>query len=789
MVYRNLVYMVVLLMCVVAARADVTWQAETNGAFATARTTALVPDLGGAMAALELRYPRQTTSEPGQYAQWSTEVPATLPATVSFRWSDDFSGSSSGYHVLQLLLGDRVAWEGDVAGAQPRQSKVQVSLNEDDLQAGKLRLTFRLLEKRVVTNFPIRVCVTAVSLAADGKTLPLTGTEVIPIDAEPWPADLPLSALPATGKWSWQANTVQPWGATETMAVREAADWSIRLSRDYGMNAIILMPPPAHNAITAEADHITETEFRTALDLYRRAGMKTIVYSSIMHLGHDPRWQMGELEKTHPEWAMRDPQGNTVNTYGHPWLCPSTGALQYTLQYTAGLVQTYGFDGVMLDNNEFMSTNTGGVTCYCSACQEGFRRYLTERFGPAGLQKHFHLTPEQVQIPEVETDQLWSLWLAWRNRLWGEACETYRRELRRVRPDIVVLANTQYLHSNWLLAVDGQYEHLDAVLSESRGLDAVGMGAKMLLGRSLTVGRPLWNYIGTFNETDFTLLRPPDEVAGVCAASCAFGTNPWIVLYGFTGEANQPSLAMIRRYADFWHDNADLLGASGLRGEVAVLISMESRDLAQTQLPTGLLGGLLRQGQSVSTLRDAATLQIDRLTNARVLLATAASCLRESTARKLLAWARSGGTLVISPSTGWRDEAGRWRARSIFAELCGAEVATVGAHPYGEGTVLTVADDEVALAAVRQRVRPRVRAQGPAGVCWNVTADGRFVLSILGLDADLGSVTVRLPGNPRKVELRLPGQPPQPLEMTGGTGARRVTCDMPARLGLLVWTE
>ena len=46
-----------------------------------------------------------------------------------------------------------------------------------------------------------------------------------------------------------------------------------------------------------------------------------------------------------------------------------------------------------------------------------------------------------------------------------------------------------------------------------------GMASKMVLGRALAQGRALWNYIGTFNETDFTRLREADEVAAVTASS------------------------------------------------------------------------------------------------------------------------------------------------------------------------------------------------------------------------------------------------------------------------------
>jgi hypothetical protein len=86
---------------------------------------------------------------------------------------------------------------------------------------------------------------------------------------------------------------------------------------------------------------------------------------------------------------------------------------------------------------------------------------------------------------------LHNLWLHWRNRVWAEATERFRVALRKDKPDIVVLANTQYLYRSPDLATDLQYAHQDAVLSESRGLSTDRMVDKLLLGQALARDRPL----------------------------------------------------------------------------------------------------------------------------------------------------------------------------------------------------------------------------------------------------------------------------------------------------------
>jgi hypothetical protein len=768
----------------VARAAD--WTPATTGAFRASRDCALLPDRGLVTRSLAISYPSETTSQPGQYGEWATTV--RLPAgrcLLAFYQGDDFTGPTAGYHFLQVLLDGQVIWERDVAGGALGLERAQVALPEV-ADGQPHRLAVRLQNKRLVTNYPVQVQFADISLSGDRQTISLLPLEPPMTHYTEFPPDLPLPALPVIGGWTWQANIVQPWGDTQTVAVRHADEWSRRFARDHGLNAIIMLPPDAHNALTAEADHITPEEFRGAVAAYRRAGMKFILYSAVMHVGHDPIWMSGDLFRSHPEWAMRDPAGGTVNEYGHPWLCPSTGALDFTLDYTARIVREYGADAVMLDNNEFLQTAAGGATCYCDSCRAKFREYVLARFGERRLHEVLGLTPTQVKLPEVETDPLWGLWLAWRNRVWGETCERFRQRLRQIRPDLVLLANTQYEYSSWILAVDGQYPHLDTVLSESRGLTGPGMAAKMLLGRALAEGRPLWNYIGTFREDDLTRLRPPDEIAAICAASEAYGTNPWIVFYGFIGEENQPSLAVIRQYTDFWRENADLLGASKLRGDVGVLVSTESRDLAGVGPAPPFVPDLITRGLAVRGFRDTPGFAGGDLEGVRVLAATHNPCLRQATADQLAAWVRGGGRLVIAPSTGWRDEYGRWRSTPALNGALAADVATAGEHRCGKGRVICAASDADAVRALRRRATSRVHGAGPLGVCWNVAPDGRTVLSVVGFEGPVGKIRVRLPADLERVELRVPGQAPQSLPISGERGRRTVTCEVAGRLALLV---
>ncbi|MBU0608292.1 MAG: hypothetical protein KKI08_10405, partial [Armatimonadetes bacterium] len=179
-----------------------------TGAFRAERTVVLMPGTGPTTAAFELSYPAHTRSEPGQYAQWP--LPADSPgadATLIFHWADSFSGPTAGYHFLQVLVGDKAIWEQDIAGGDLQPQRVEIALAAGDLTpAGKpLVLSFRLLEKKTVTNFPVRVQVVNPTLRVGARETLLLDRPPLP-RAEPWPPEPPLPCLPVVGDWTWQAN-------------------------------------------------------------------------------------------------------------------------------------------------------------------------------------------------------------------------------------------------------------------------------------------------------------------------------------------------------------------------------------------------------------------------------------------------------------------------------------------------------------------------------------------------------------------------------------------------------
>ena len=185
----------------------------------------------------------------------------------------------------------------------------------------------------------------------------------------PWPPDLPLPTAKPIGGWIETARIVQPCHTTGWLVVSQHKTWAKRFSEEFGFNAISISVPDSHNAtgdpISPAYGYDKTGKFRyddelftQAMESFRAAGLRTIMYSSIMHCGHAWKWETGQLGKEHPDWSQIDAKGTPVMIYGRPWLCPSSPAFDYCLRWTIEAVRRWKYDAVMLDNNEFFSSPT-----------------------------------------------------------------------------------------------------------------------------------------------------------------------------------------------------------------------------------------------------------------------------------------------------------------------------------------------------------------------------------------------------------------------------------------------
>ena len=570
------------------------------------------------------------------------------------------------------------------------------------------------------------------------------------ITVEPLPPDLPLPlAPPLAAKWLEEAIILQPWRATQHTALTDVGDRPQRLRQEFGFNAIIVLPPAANNVGVLPQHQQAEEQFRAGVEAYRKAGYRLILYSSVTQSGLDPLWHKGHLELVHPEWSQRDAKGAPLTKYGHAWLCPNSPGLEYTIDYTERLARAYEPDAIMLDNNQFFYTDERNTdpatwTCYCDYCQVKFRDYVARRFGAERVRRLFNADPASLRIP-TNKGPLRDLWIHWRNRVWAETNEAFRVRLRQVDPEMMFFANHQYDWSDGVLASDLQYEHEDVVLSESRELTSWRMSAKMQVGNALARGRPLWNYIGTFEEKDYTRLRPQEVVGSIVGASLAHGARPWIVYFGFQdSQGNYQARREMSKLLSWYATRPELFNGEPWT-RVGVLVSPLNRNIRQLDLIPKHLTALLRGGVPVRALRDD-RLSPEELVRFRVLTLENVICMNERTANTLAAWVRRGGTLVAVPDAGRCDELGRRRERSVLWEALGLKTDPQSVVTIGRGKLVMATTDQLAQAPENFVGDDTFRVNPHAGVeIVPYETQGRALVHLVRHEPVRGAVTLELP--------------------------------------------
>ncbi|MFT5470018.1 MAG: putative dienelactone hydrolase [Verrucomicrobiales bacterium] len=115
--------------------------------------------------------PEATETNDGDFAGISQTLELSKTnAGLSFDIKDSYTGATSGYHWMEIVLDDTVIWEADVAGGTGNWRTISLDLSRY-LETPKLRrigrekyvedndydLTFRLIDRRGVTRFGIQV--------------------------------------------------------------------------------------------------------------------------------------------------------------------------------------------------------------------------------------------------------------------------------------------------------------------------------------------------------------------------------------------------------------------------------------------------------------------------------------------------------------------------------------------------------------------------------------------------------------------------------------------------------
>src|SRR5689334_10298236 len=131
--------------------------------------------------------------------------------------------------------------------------------------------------------------VAAFSLVVMGSVSPCLAADPPSNDAtatvQSLPPDLPLPAAdPNVSAWLREATILQPYGHSAYVALANPGERPEKLQQEFGFKVITVQPPDSHNTIARPADKLTEQQFRAALAVYRAAGYRVILYTSVMAL-------------------------------------------------------------------------------------------------------------------------------------------------------------------------------------------------------------------------------------------------------------------------------------------------------------------------------------------------------------------------------------------------------------------------------------------------------------------------------------------------------------------------
>ena len=211
------------------------------------------------------------------------------------------------------------------------------------------------------------------------------------------PPDLPLASPPALRGADWldRGQYTETWGHLEYAAMTDPRVIPDLVGR-YGFNIVGIVPREAHNAMCAKEtvkqqctakDVLSKEQFDRGLTRWAAHNVSVILYTAIMHCGHSPVWESGELEREHPEYASRDEFGVCPTAYGQCDLTPTGGNVEFVLNYTLGVVDAHPIaSGIYINNTRWYEPWDAKrkalmPTGFEASARAGFKAYVGARFG------------------------------------------------------------------------------------------------------------------------------------------------------------------------------------------------------------------------------------------------------------------------------------------------------------------------------------------------------------------------------------------------------------------------
>ncbi|MDW8105780.1 MAG: beta-galactosidase, partial [Armatimonadota bacterium] len=354
--------------------------------------------------------------------------------------------------------------------------------------------------------------------------------------------------------------------------------------------------------------------------------------------------------------------------------------------------------------------------CYCDVCADLFRQWLQRKYGSLeALNRAWgtifwsqeYSNWSQIPLPWVARcgqSHNPSLWLDYR-RFASESTVSFQREqveiIRQLAPHQFVTHNFMGLHDSmdyFELAKDldfvswdnypaGDWQHpgqADLAHDVMRGIKGKNFWVMEeqsgIIGWERVSRRPAPGQVRAWAWQ--AIAHGADTVIFFRWRSCLYGTEQyWHGILNHDGVPRRAYREVARLGEEIQRLSAELDGTT-LHHQVAILNSYEQNWALQIQPQVNGLGWWEQVRRCYRSLRrlgagvDIIPIDAD-LSRYRLLVAPSWYILTEADARRLSEYVQSGGTLVLHPRTGVKDERNVCRAEplpSLLREVAGVEV-------------------------------------------------------------------------------------------------------------------